>query len=144
MRISFNFLAPIALRNRQRLKVFIDSIFEAEHIEANMIDFIFCSDSYLLEINRSFLQHDYFTDIITFSMADIKSPVVGEIYISADTIRTNASRFNTTIERELHRVMFHGILHLCGHKDKTKKERSIMTAKEEHYLSLYFNVPRGA
>ena len=144
MRISFNFLAPISLHNRLLLKEFILSIFKAERVAVNGVDFIFCSDSYLLEINRSFLQHDYFTDIITFSMSDKNLPIEGEVYISVDTIRSNAAKFNTSINNELHRVIFHGVLHLCGYLDKSVKDQILMTAKEDHYLTAYFNVPRGA
>lgn len=144
MRTSFNFLAPINLRNRNQLKAFIKQIFATEGTIGNSVDVIFCSDSYLLNINSSFLKHDFFTDIITFNLADKNAAVHGEIYISVDTVKTNAVRFNNTVDKELHRVIFHGILHLCGYTDKTAKQQTLMTAKEDYYLALYFDVPRGA
>lgn len=103
------------------------------------LSYVFCSDDYLLDINRSFLQHDYYTDIITFDLTEPGSKKIdAEIYISVDTIRDNAQRFDTSITKELHRVIFHGVLHLCGYKDKTSKDQELMTRKEDHYLSLYF------
>lgn len=144
MRISFNFLEPINLRNRNQLKAFITKIFETEGVSVNSVDFIFCSDSYLLNINRSFLKHNYFTDIITFNLADNNAPVQGEVYISANTVRANAARLKNSVAKELHRVIFHGLLHLCGYLDKTVEQQALMTAKEDQYLSLYFDVPRGA
>lgn len=139
MAIEFNFQTSATLKNRITLKAFILSIFKKEKKRAGAISYVFCSDEYLLEINRSFLNHDYFTDIITFDLSEPGSKSIdAEIYISIDTIRDNASRFNTTIEKELHRVIFHGILHLCGYKDNTEKDQAIMTKKENHYLGLYF------
>jgi rRNA maturation RNase YbeY len=103
------------------------------------MSYVFCSDEFLLQINRDYLKHDYYTDIISFDLSLSKnSPIIGEIYISVDTIRDNAKRFETTIQQELHRVIFHGALHMCGYKDKTKKDQALMTVKEDEYLSLYF------
>ncbi|MFT3979179.1 MAG: rRNA maturation RNase YbeY [Ferruginibacter sp.] len=139
MAIHFNFPEKITLANRLALKEFILSIFKKEKRQPGDISYVFCSDKYILEINRSFLAHDYYTDIITFDLSEKGAKQIdAEIYISVDTIRDNASRYNTSINRELHRVIFHGILHLCGYKDKTPKDQALMTRMEDHYLSLYF------
>ncbi len=139
MPVEFNFPEKISLTDRARLKLFIASIFKKEKKSLGNLSYVFCSDDYLLEINRSFLQHDYYTDIITFDLTEPGSKKTdAEIYISVDTIRDNAQRFNTTITRELHRVIFHGVLHLCGYKDKSQKDQALMTRMEDHYLSKYF------
>jgi rRNA maturation RNase YbeY len=139
MEISFSFLQPIALANRKALRSFIAKMMTIEDRQAEMLGFIFCSDEYLLKINKDFLSHDYYTDIITFDLSEPGSSLIsGEIYISVDTVRDNAHRFKTSIVRELHRVMFHGILHLCGYSDKTKAQQSIMREMEDRYLDLYF------
>ena len=99
---------------------------------------MFCSDEYLLRINRDYLQHDYYTDIITFDLSEPGGPVQGEIYISVDRVRDNAKELAVSIQKELHRVIFHGVLHLCGYTDKTKQDQARMRALEEKYLDLYF------
>lgn len=139
MVVEFNFQKKIVLANRSGLKDFILSIFRKEKKKPGTITYIFCSDEYLLEINRSFLNHDYFTDIITFDLSEPGSKLIdAEIYISVDTIRDNATRFNNSITKELHRVIFHGVLHLCGYKDKTPKDQTLMTQMEDYYLGRYF------
>jgi rRNA maturation RNase YbeY len=139
MDINFNFQKNISLTNRNRLKQFIIKIFKTEKVALESMSYVFCSDEFLLQINKDYLKHDYYTDIISFDLSPSKnSPIIGEIYISVDTIRDNAKRFETTIQQELHRVIFHGALHMCGYKDKTKKDQALMTIKEDEYLSLYF------
>lgn len=139
MNISFNFLVKINLPKRQILKTFISDIFKNEQKKAKSINYIFCQDDYLLEINKNYLGHNYFTDIITFDLTEQGSKMIeGEIYISTDTIRDNAKRYETTFSKELHRVIFHGVLHLCGYKDKTIAEQLRMTDKENYYLEKYF------
>ncbi|MEX0636026.1 MAG: rRNA maturation RNase YbeY [Ferruginibacter sp.] len=141
MEIHFSFQKAIRLPNRIALKKFIQKLFDQEKIEVQTINYIFCSDEYLLRLNIEHLNHNYFTDIITFDLsASKKAPKIGEVYISVDTVCQNAQRFFTTNQNELHRVIFHGALHLCGYKDKTPKEKILMKNKEEKYLSLYFNV----
>ena len=102
------------------------------------IHYIFCSDDYLLEINRQYLQHDYYTDIITFGLSNPGQPINAEIYISVDRVKDNALEFKTSLKRELHRVIFHGALHLCGYKDKKKADAALMKKMEENYLNRYF------
>lgn len=135
--IQFNFLEPISLAGRNRLKRFLIALFKKERKPLAELQYVFCSDPYLLDINRQFLQHDYYTDIITFNLAEKGQPTQGEIYISVDRVRDNAQNFDSSLKRELHRVIFHGALHLCGFKDKTPKEEIKMRKMEEKYLALY-------
>ncbi|RYF91234.1 MAG: rRNA maturation RNase YbeY [Chitinophagaceae bacterium] len=141
MNISFNFLAPVTLNKRRDLKAHIKRMFELEQKHGGQLNFIFCSDDYLLDINRTYLNHNYFTDIITFDLSQSNSNLIeGEIYISIDTVRSNAEQFHTTPNHELHRVIFHGVLHLLGYNDKTTAQQQLMTTKEDFYLNLYFGV----
>lgn len=99
------------------------------------ISFIFCSDNYLLEVNKTYLDHDYFTDIITFDYVE-GMLINGDIFISVDRVLENSVEFKTTFEDEMNRILIHGILHLVGYKDKNKKDKLLMTEKEEFYLKL--------
>ncbi len=139
MDIQFFFTdQKITLTDRTKLKSFIQSIFKKEKTPATSLTYVFCSDSYLLEINKQFLQHDYFTDIITFDLSSTKDLIEGEVYISIDRVKDNAEQLGNTIKNELHRVIFHGALHLCGYKDKKLSDEKAMRAAEEKYLKLYF------
>ncbi len=134
------------------MKSFLSALFQREGYTLDSLGVIFCSDDQLLEINRQFLQHDDYTDIITFELTDRKDapekgkklPVTGEIYISIDRILENANKFAIPKQVELYRVLFHGCLHLCGYGDKKPAEKRRMTEKEDDYLTLYNqSVPRG-
>ncbi len=139
LQVSFHFAdQQCTLAQRTVLKQFLASLFKKEKIPLESLTYIFCSDNYLLEINRQYLQHDYFTDIITFNMANKFQPVIGEIYISIDRVKDNARSFGVSFKQELHRVIFHGSLHLCGYKDKTKEQQTLMRAMEDKYLKWYF------
>ncbi len=100
------------------------------------IAYIFCSDNRILEVNKQFLNHDFFTDIITFDNSE-GSRISGELFISLDTVKSNAEEFNVSYEQELKRIIIHGILHLCGQDDKTPELRKEMTAKEDLALGMY-------
>jgi rRNA maturation RNase YbeY len=102
------------------------------------ISFIFCSDAYLLEVNKQYLNHDYFTDIITFDYVE-NNLISGDIFISCDRVKENAAQFKTGFENELSRIIIHGVLHLLGYKDKSKKEKLRMTDKENFYLKELFD-----
>jgi probable rRNA maturation factor len=128
---------PVPLRERAAVKIFIESIFRREKTALASINYIFCSDEYLAQINRDFLQHDYYTDIISFGLSEKGEPVEAEIYISIDRVRDNAANLQQTFKKELLRVVFHGALHLCGYKDKKKSEITIMREREEFYLRLF-------
>lgn len=140
-KVTFHFLdVKFPFRNRTQLKAFLLRIFILEGKEVDELQYIFCSDEHLLQMNRDFLRHDYYTDIITFDLSPSKgSPTTGEIYISVDRVRDNAINFDSTFERELHRVVFHGVLHLIGYKDKSEKDQKLMRKKEDEYLNLYFS-----
>lgn len=135
--ISFHFQKPCTLKERTRLRAFIAGMFRRYKTPFQSLDIIFCSDSYLLDINRQYLQHDYYTDIITFNLAGTEDHTVGEIYISVDRVRENAVTNETGLMRELHRVMFHGVLHLCGFDDKTPEQKRRMTKAEDRELTRY-------
>jgi len=141
--IYFHFLiAPFFFPRRSRLKDFLKQLFKKEGKKIETINYIFCTDAYLLELNQAHLNHDTYTDIITFELSPKGEPLTADIYISTERVKENASAFHTTFQKELHRVIFHGALHLCGYKDKTKEQAQQMRAMEEFYLNGYF-VPRG-
>ena len=123
--------------SKNPLKSFIQRIFLLEKQNLEKLHYIFCSDDYLLQINKDFLHHDYYTDIITFNLSDTSKIIEGEVYISIDRVKENALLQKTGYKEECLRVIFHGALHLCGYKDKTKKEIIRMREKENEYLHLY-------
>jgi rRNA maturation RNase YbeY len=135
--IQFNFLESIGLKDRKKLKLFLFRLFKKEGRSLAEIQFIFCSDRYLLAINRQYLNHDFYTDIITFDLSERGHPINAEIYISVDRLRENALKYDTSLGKELHRVMFHGALHLCGYRDKTATEKEKMRNMEEKCLKSY-------
>lgn len=139
MNISFHFLKPVGLAERARLKSFLLKLAQKEKKKINTLTIVFCSDQYLLQINQTYLSHNYYTDIITFDLSDKKSQLIdAELYISIDRVRENAQLLHTTLKQEIHRVVFHGLLHLCGYKDKTPAQEAEMRKMEDKYLSLYF------
>jgi probable rRNA maturation factor len=128
----------ITLTERTKLKAFVKRLFVRENRTLETLNYIFCSDEQLLEINKQYLQHDYYTDIITFDLSESPTSIIGDIYISADRIKENAVSHSNTVKKELHRVIFHGALHLCGYKDKKPADKKLMQQSEDKYLSLYF------
>ena len=136
--INFHFQMPCTLRERQRLRDFIVGIFKSYKRRVSSLDIIFCSDQYLLGINREYLNHDYFTDIVTFDLADNGAPAIGEMYMSVDRIKDNARTEEASFANELHRVIFHGVLHLCGFGDKKSGEKERMRRAEDRLLKKYF------
>jgi probable rRNA maturation factor len=122
--------------NKTHLKSFIASIFKKEKRELGSINYIFCSDDMLLKINQDFLQHNYYTDIITFGLNEPGEPIEAEIYVSIDRVKDNANQQSVSYQNEMQRVLFHGALHLCGYKDKKKSEIMVMRQKEDQYLQL--------
>ena len=136
--VRFNYadINSITLTKKKEVKLLIANIFKQEGKELQYIDYIFCSDEYLLNINRSFLHHDYYTDIITFDLSENKG-IIGEVYISADRVKDNAITLQSTFSQEMLRVIFHGALHLCGYKDKKKSEITLMRQKEDYYLRSF-------
>lgn len=137
-KVYFFFQAPVSLQDRVKLKKFIEGIFKKEKKKIQGLNYIFCTDEELLEINRQYLNHDYYTDIVSFELSKKDEPAEGDIYISIDRIRDNALSLGEPLYKELHRVIFHGALHLCGYKDKTRSQSLEMRNKEEEYISRYF------
>lgn len=138
--IQFNFLHPVNLRERTKLKRFLVSIFKKEKKQLGELQYIFCSDHYLLKINRQYLNHDFYTDIITFDLSEKGQLINAEVYISVDRVRENAREFGSSLRQELHRVMFHGALHLCGYKDKKPKDAQVMRQMEDKWLKRYLEM----
>jgi rRNA maturation RNase YbeY len=118
-----SFSLPDKLKHKQWLQA----------VAKGELNYVFCSDDYLLQINQEYLQHDTYTDIVTFDNSDNPKIIEGDIFISYDRILENAAKFGTE-NSELQRVMVHGLLHLCGYKDKAKADKSLMTEKENYYL----------
>ena len=123
------------LDQEEEIRVWIEIIVKKEKKELQLINFIFCSDAYLHELNVEYLDHDTLTDIITFPYSPLPT-IEGDIFISLERVKDNAETFHTHFQNELHRVMIHGALHLCGYGDKTPAEKKIMTAKEDEALLL--------
>ncbi|WP_100076136.1 rRNA maturation RNase YbeY [Chryseobacterium camelliae] len=117
-------------------KQWLEAIIISEGKKPGEINYIFCDDEYLLKINQDYLQHDYYTDIITFDYVKGKT-INGEIFVSLQRISDNASTLSREYEEELRRVLAHGILHLSGYKDKTEEEEKLMRSKEDFYLKQY-------
>src|SRR5437762_5967274 len=129
--ISFSF------RNRKILKAFIVRLFRQEGKDLARLDYVFCTDQRLLQINRAHLGHDYYTDVVTFDLSAKPGPIHAEIYISVDRTKDNARLFNVSQSQELRRVILHGALHLCGYRDKSKSDQRLMRKKEDTYLQRY-------
>jgi probable rRNA maturation factor len=132
----FNEGVSYVLCNKKNIRKWIISALALEKYVPTNINYIFCSDQYLNTTNVTYLKHDTYTDIITFDTSDNEDEISGDIFISIDRVKDNARIFNVPFESELKRVMIHGILHLIGYKDKSKKEKELMRAKEDYYLSL--------
>ncbi len=135
--ISFNNQSiAFKLKDKTKLKQWIKTVTEKEKHNLGTINYIFCTDDELLEINVRHLNHNTLTDIITFDYTEGKT-INSDIFISVDRVAENAKKFNVTFEEELHRVMIHGVLHLCGYKDKSKADAEVMRRKENNSLKLF-------
>lgn len=126
--IDFQVPEPVEIRE------WLNALLDSESRSAVNIEYIFCSDEYLLDINKRYLQHDYYTDIISFPIED--DPIEASIYISIDRVKDNAQNLGIDFIDEFHRVLVHGLLHLCGYMDKTVQEEKLMRKKENQYLDL--------
>ena len=124
------------LEDKTSIRKWISSTARSEGFELVSLNYIFCSDEYLLKINQKYLEHNSYTDIITFDNSSEQSRIESDIFISVDRLLENAKRLKVPFNDELHRVMIHGILHLVGYGDKTDLEKSLMREKEDAYLSL--------
>ena len=135
MAIQFSFQTNYPLKSRTKIKQWIKQVIEAKGKKTGNITYIFCDDEYLLEVNKQYLQHDYYTDVITFEYVE-NDLISGDIFISTDRVRENALAFGSSETEELHRVIIHGALHLLGLKDKSEKEASQMRQAENEALKL--------
>jgi probable rRNA maturation factor len=127
------------LKNKTAIRRWLRATIKNEGFTIEEINYIFCSDKFLLSLNKNYLHHDTFTDIITFNYTSFEKSrndkkLSGDIFISVDRVRENACLFKSSFSSELHRIMIHGVLHLAGHDDKTKKDKKFMTSKEDFYL----------
>ena len=139
MAVNFHNQTNYNLSSKTKLKAFLEKLFTTEGKQLDTLDIIFCDDEYLLQINRDHLAHDYYTDIITFDLSPSKkAATIAELYISIDRVKDNAKINKVTISNELHRVIFHGCLHLSGFKDKKPADIITMRKMEDKYLGLYF------
>lgn len=137
-KIRFHHAHPkFNLRSRTQIRNFIARQLKAKGFLVISVDYIFCTDDYLLEINKRHLNHSTYTDIITFDNSGESKSIDSEIYISIDRVRENAEHYKTTFKNELLRVMFHGILHLMGYKDKTKADEAQMRKMEDLWLAKW-------
>lgn len=136
--IRFHYLVPrFFFPRRSELKRFLFLQLRKEGKKVAAINYIFCEDDYLLQINKEYLNHDTLTDIITFELSPASQPLISDIYISIDRVRENAKLFQSSFSKELLRVVFHGALHLAGYKDKRQDEAKVIREKENHFLHLF-------
>ena len=118
-------------------KTWLKSIATTEGFELNQLNYLFCSDEHILSINRQYLEHDFYTDIITFDNSEDEKVIEGDIFISIERVEENAKNLNQLFEVEFRRVLAHGVLHLCGYNDTDDSQEEIMRSKENFYLSLF-------
>ena len=141
MTISFNKAdATATLKNRVALKSFIEKRVKKEGLSIESLNYVFCSDKYLLEINKQFLDHNFYTDIISFDLSEEPGKLIGEVYISVDRVKENAKTHGASFTEELLRVIFHGALHFCGYKDKKPADSKKMRQMEDLWLSAYMKL----
>lgn len=134
--ISFNYESDFTLDNETVYADWLSKVISSEMKSEGEINYIFCDDDYLLEINQQYLDHDTLTDIISFDYS-VGNELHGDVFISIERVRDNAADFNVSFEDELKRVMVHGILHYCGYKDKSEKDEQLMREKEEEKMKMF-------
>ena len=134
--INFNYELSFQLDNEERYSQWIQDVIISERKELGEINYIFCDDEYLLNINKQYLDHDYYTDVISFDYTE-NDLISGDVFISIDRVRENAKDYNVEFEEELKRVIIHGVLHYCGYCDKSEAEEQLMRNKEEEKIRLF-------
>lgn len=134
--INYHYEGEFILENNNKYTSWIKNVLESENAQLGELSYIFCTDEYLIKLNQKYLDHNSYTDIITFDYSE-KDIISGEIYISVDRVRDNALHFKEEFNIELQRVMAHGVLHLLGYKDKTEKEREEMRTKENEKIKMF-------
>ena len=126
-----------SLRSRTELKTFINKQCLKEGVHIETLQYVFCSDTFLLDINKRFLNHNFYTDIISFDLSEQKGSLIGDVYISIDRVKENAKTEGNLYTHELLRVIFHGALHFCGYKDKKPADQKMMRSMEDKWLKAY-------
>ena len=126
-----------SLRFRTELKNFINKQCLKEGLRIQTLQYVFCSDNFLLDINKQYLNHNFYTDIISFDLSDQRGQLIGDVYISIDRVKENAKTQGSLYTHELLRVIFHGALHFCGYKDKKQSDAKLMRAMEDKWLKSY-------
>jgi probable rRNA maturation factor len=134
--ISFNYETDFELHNEAGFSMWLSEVILSENKKEGEINYIFCDDDYLLEINQQYLDHDTLTDIISFDYS-VGNELNGDIFVSVERVKENASDFNVTFYEEIQRVLVHGILHYCGYKDKTESDELVMRCKEEEKMKMF-------
>ncbi|AEW86574.1 rRNA maturation RNase YbeY [Flavobacterium columnare] len=134
--INYNYETNFLLENEIGYTEWIESVVKSEDKELNEINYIFCDDEYLLQINKQYLDHDYYTDVISFDYTE-EGLIAGDIFISIDRVKENASSLGVSFEEELKRVIIHGVLHYCGYKDKSSEEEKMMRLKEDEKIKMF-------
>jgi probable rRNA maturation factor len=135
----FNEDVPYKLPKKLVIRQWLKQQAEREGFAIGELNYIFCSDEHVLQVNRDYLQHDYYTDIITFDQSEEEDKLEGDIFISVERVADNATQLGISDDNEMRRVLAHGLLHLCGYSDKTDEEAAQMRAKEEEWLAQYIS-----
>ena len=134
--IDFNYETEFTIENEDAIRNWISNVIKSEDKKEGEINYVFCDDEYLLQINQEHLQHDYYTDIISFDYT-VGNEINGDMFISIDRVKENAQDFNVTFDEELKRVIVHGILHYCGYKDKSEEDELLMRTKEDEKIAMF-------
>lgn len=125
-----------SLDQEEKISSWLENIIAEHSHRVKSLSYIFCNDDFILNVNKKYLKHDYFTDVITFDQSEVDSEIEGDIFISIDTVRSNAEKFKTDSQDELHRVMVHGLLHLLGMNDKSEEEIVAIRGEEDKHLKI--------
>ena len=134
--ISFNYETQFELPNEDQISTWISAVIQSENKKEGDINYVFCNDEYLLNLNEQYLDHDTLTDIISFDYS-VGNELHGDIFISIERVQENAQDFNVTFQEELKRVLVHGVLHYCGYKDKTEQDEQLMRNKEDEKIKMF-------
>ena len=134
--ISFNYEMEFELQNEAQYTDWISRVIASENKKEGDINYIFCDDDFILDINQKYLEHDYYTDIISFDYS-VGNELHGDIFVSVDRVRENAEDFNVSFDDELRRVIIHGVLHYCGYKDKSEEDERMMRVKEDEKMAMF-------
>jgi rRNA maturation RNase YbeY len=134
--INFNYETEFTLDNEEVISSWISSVIKSENKKEGEISYIFCDDEYLLQINQEHLQHDFYTDIISFDYT-VGNELSGDIFVSVERVQENATDFNVSFDEELKRVLVHGVLHYCGYKDKSEEDELLMRNKEDEKIAMF-------